>query len=105
MKISNQNDNYWSHKISVNDKEYIAFEGNMDNMLLWGIAQLRFYEMINDLLIRQDSNEQVYPISGGEDGQFIFLTKEQFDYIASLDLDEEFKPRTVSDWKKHNDLE
>ena len=74
-------------------------------MFVWGIAQLKFYEMINDVLKQQNSDEQIYPISGGEDGQFIFLTKKLFELIESLDLDQEYKPRTVSDWKKYNEIE
>ncbi|MFY8019620.1 MAG: hypothetical protein ACOVP1_00430 [Bacteroidia bacterium] len=103
-EISNQVDNHWSHKITVNAKEYVAFEGDMDNINAWGYAQLNFYEMMNDVLERQNSDEQVYPIYAGEDGQFIFLNKEQFEYIESIELQDEFKPRTISDWKKYHEL-
>jgi hypothetical protein len=103
-EISDEKVNHWSHKITVNAKEYVAFEGDLDNIYAWGIAQLNFCEMINDVLKRQNSDEQVYPIYAGEEGQFILLNKEQFDYIESIELQDEFKPRTISDWKKYHEL-
>jgi hypothetical protein len=103
-EISDEKVNHWSHKITVNGKEYIAFEGDLDNIYAWGIAQLNFYEMINDVLKRQNFDEQVYPIYAGEDGQFILLNKEQFEYIESIELQDEFKPRTISDWKNYHEL-
>jgi hypothetical protein len=103
-EISDEIEKHWTHKITVNGKEYVAFEGDMDNIYVWGIAQLNFYEMINDVLKRQNSDEQVYPIYAGEDGQFILLNKEQFEYIESIELQDEFKPRTISVWKKYHEL-
>lgn len=82
-EISEENGNNWSHKITVNGKEYIAFHGSMKRMDIWGTAQLNFYRLLNDQLELQQSNERIYPISGGEEGQFAFLTKEQFDLISS----------------------
>jgi hypothetical protein len=103
-EISDEIDKHWTHKITVNGKEYVAFEGDMDNIYVWGIAQLNFYEMMNDVLKLQNSDEQVYPIYAGEDGQFIFLNKELFEYIESIDLHDQCKPRTISDWKNYQEL-
>ncbi|WP_100615528.1 hypothetical protein [Confluentibacter citreus] len=82
-EISEEEVNHLNHRITVNGKEYVAFEGSMEKMNIWGVAQLNFYRLLNDQLEMQGSNEQVYPISGGEDGQFIFLTPELFDYIST----------------------
>ena len=81
-EISSQKGNVLSHRITVNGKEYVAFEGNMNRSDIWGIAQRNFYQLLNDQLEIQGSSERVYPISAGEEGQFVFLTEELFDYIT-----------------------
>jgi hypothetical protein len=82
-EVSEEKGNHWDHRITVNGKEYIAFKGTMERMDIWGIAQLNFYRLLNDQLEIQGSDERVYPISGGEDGQYVFLTTELFDYISA----------------------
>lgn len=47
-EISEVNGTYWNHRITVNGKVYVAFEGKMDGNEVWGIAQLNFYRMLND---------------------------------------------------------
>jgi len=108
-EISKQNKHVWTHRITVNGKEYVAFEGSMETMDNWGVAQLNFYRLLNDQLEIQGSNEKVYPISGGEDGQFVFLTKELFDYISTTFYQgQDFKkweiPYSVEKWKEVHGL-
>lgn len=81
-EISEEKDLHWNHRITVNGKEYIAFEGNMRSGVAWGVAQMNFYKLLNDQLETQGSLERVYPISGGEEGQFTFLTEEQYAFIS-----------------------
>lgn len=108
-EVSEEKDNHLNHRISVNGKEYVAFEGSMELMDIWGVAQLNFYRLLNDQLEMQGSNERVYPISGGEDGQFIFLTPELFDYISTTFYQgKDFKkwdiPYPVETWKEISGL-
>jgi hypothetical protein len=109
-EISKQKGNNCDHRITVNDREYIAFQGNMENLNIWGAAQLNFYQLLNDQLELQGSDERVYPISGGEDGQFVFLTQELYDYIsATFYQGKDFRkwdiPYPVEKWKEINKLE
>ena len=108
-EISKQNGNDWNHRIIVNGKEYIAFEGTMERMNIWGTAQLNFYRLLNDQLAKQGSNEKVYPISGGEEGQFVFLTEDLYDYISTTFYQgKDFRkweiPYPVEKWKEVNGL-
>jgi hypothetical protein len=83
---------------------------NMENLNIWGGAQLNFYRLLNDQLELQGSHERVYPISGGEDGQFLFLTQELYNYISSTFYQgKDFRkwdiPYPVEKWKELNSLE
>jgi hypothetical protein len=108
-EISEQKGNVWNHRITVNGKEYVAFQGTMERMDIWGIAQLNFYRLLNDQLDIQGSDERVYPISGGEDGQFVFLTQELFNYVSTTFYQgKDFKkweiPYSVDKWKEVSGL-
>lgn len=108
-EISEQDGNDWNHRITVNGKEYVAFQGSMERMDIWGVAQLNFYRLLNDQLDLQGSVERVFPISGGEEGQFVFLTKELFDYISTTFYQgKDFRkweiPYSVEKWKEVNEL-
>jgi hypothetical protein len=108
-EISIQDGNYWNHRITVNGKEYVAFEGPMERMDIWAVAQLNFYRLLNNQLEMQGSDERVYPISGGEEGQFVFLTKKLFDYISTTfyqgnDFRKWEIPYSVEKWKEVNGL-
>lgn len=109
-EISEQNGDDWTHRITVNGKEYVVFEGSMDREDIWGIAQLNFYRLVNDQLELQGSDERVYPISGGHDGEFVFLTDELFNYISSnFYQGKGFRkwdiPYSVDKWKEVSGLE
>ena len=82
-EISTQEGKTLNHRVTVNGKEYVAFEGNMTRSDTWGVAQRNFYRLLNDQLEIQGSRERVYPISAGEEGQFVFLTQELFEYITT----------------------
>ncbi len=82
-EVSKQKGQNLTHKITVNEKEYTAFEGNARRINVWGIAQLNFYTLLNDQLAIQGSDERVYPISAGEDGYFAILSPELYEYIST----------------------
>lgn len=98
-EIDDYKDNYWNHRITVNGKEYIAFEGEM-GLNIWGMAQYNFYKILNDQLIIQGSIERVYAISGGQQGWYVYLTEEQFDFINKhYYLNEEYeRPLPLDEW-------
>jgi hypothetical protein len=97
------------HLVTVNGKEYTLYNGSLKDLRHRGIAQANFYTMINDQLELQTSDERLYPISGGEQGQFAFLTNEQFEYISSTfyqgkDVSRFDKIYSLADWKKVYEL-
>lgn len=107
--ISEEKGKNWNHRITVNGKEYVAFSGRTDRMNVWGLAQLNFYRLVNDQLELQGSDDRLYPISGGEDGQFVFLSKELFNYIsATFYHGKEFRKwdiiYPVEEWKEVHGL-
>ncbi len=109
-EISEQIENNWKHLITVNGKEYVAFEGDMSSYLTWGIAQKKFYELLNDQLELQNSEDRIYPISGGEQGEFVFLTEKQFKIVKEYfyrgkDFQEFDRIYSLKDWAKVNELE
>ncbi|OXA94694.1 hypothetical protein B0A75_19630 [Flavobacterium oncorhynchi] len=96
---NNQTKEHWTHKIKLNGKEYTAFDNDFGDYD-WGIAYLNFIEMLNDQLKLQNSNEQFYPISSGNDGRIVLLTKEQFDFITLNYPNNNERPTTIDNWKK-----
>jgi hypothetical protein len=70
-------ENQWiDQEISINGKKYVIFK-NFEGYG-WGEAAQRFADMINDQLILQGIDEQLYLISGGNDGRAIFLTEDLY---------------------------
>lgn len=108
LNWTDETDNFegdnWDHRITLNGQEYPAFVGNMNSMDVWGIAAKNYVAMLNDQLEKQGSDERVYPISGGNDGQIIFLTNEQYKYIKTVYKDDEFSPLPLTEWCKRNGL-
>jgi len=81
-EFNNQTERHWTHKIKLNGKEYVAYDNDFgDND--WGISFINFIEMLNDQLKIQKSNERFYPISSGNDGRMVLLTKEQFEFVKT----------------------
>lgn len=98
-----QEENKWKHTIELNGNEYIAFDGQFSD-LDWGIAYVNFIEMLNTELRRQGTNEQLYPIDCGNDGSFVLLTLEQYNFmLQNYPIDNEH-PTTLSKWKNKNGL-
>jgi hypothetical protein len=97
-EFNNQTEKHWTHKIKLNGKEYVAFDNNFGETD-WGISFVNFIEMLNDQLKLQNSNERFYPISSGNDGRMVLLTKEQFEFIKANYPNDKEHPKEISDWK------
>ena len=98
-EFESQTDKHLLHKIKLNGKEYIAFDNNFGNYD-WTIAYLNFIEMLNDQLVIQESNEQFYPISCGNDGRIVLLTKKQFEFVKYNYPNDYNHPKEIVDWKE-----
>lgn len=91
--------NKWlNHTISINGTKYIVFKNFPERG--WGEAVQRLVEILNTELTKQNKEDRVYPVSGGNDGRIIFLSDEQFNYIDSVYKNPNWKPLKVKDWCK-----
>lgn len=97
-EYNNQTEKYWKHTIRLNGKEYIAFDNDFSEND-WGISYLNFIEMLNSELKLQQSKEQFYPITSGNDGRIVLLTNEQFEFVKSNYPNNGEHPKKVSEWK------
>jgi hypothetical protein len=64
----------------------------------WALATRRLLEIVNELLRRAESDERLFGIYGGNDGQAILLTPELHDYIGTLPfIDKDWMPYRPED--------
>lgn len=87
-----------NHRMTINGKPYIIF-ANFE-AYGWGEAAQRFAEIMNDQLKLQNKQERLYLINGGNDGQSVYLTDEQYQVIDSALTDDLWKPLPVDKWCK-----
>ncbi|MBL1281607.1 MAG: hypothetical protein COA33_015125 [Fluviicola sp.] len=91
------------HTIVINECTYYAFNEEI-NYSSWGIATYNFAKIINDVFEKQNSNERVYLISGGNDGRMVILTDEIYSYLKSVyQIDDEF-PLKIDEWADKNQV-
>lgn len=91
------NTNKWlNHQITINGTEYTIFKNFTETG--WGEAPKRIAEILNAELIKQGIDEQVYLVSGGNDGRLIFLTNELYGYIYSVYQNPNWKPLELEEW-------
>ncbi|MCK8481661.1 DUF2004 domain-containing protein [Psychroserpens algicola] len=96
-------DNKWlNHSITVNGTEYEIFKNFKGYG--WGEAVMRFAQIINTEAKKQGVEEQIYLISGGNDGGLVFLTESLYDYIYDIYSDDQWKPLAVKEWAKVNKI-
>jgi hypothetical protein len=94
--------NSWlDHTITINGTKYTIFKHFTE--MGWGEAVQRLVEILNDQLAKQNKDDRVYPVSGGNDGRIIFLSAEQFKYIDSIYRNNNWKPLRLHDWIKAMD--
>ncbi|WP_445711812.1 hypothetical protein [Flavobacterium sp.] len=97
-EFNNQTEKHWIHKIRLNGKEYVAFDDDFGQKD-WGISFVNFIEMLNDQLKLQKSDEKFYPISSGNDGRMVLLTKKQFEFVKANYPNDKEHPKEINEWK------
>jgi hypothetical protein len=97
-EFNNQTEKHWTHKIKLNGKEYVAFDDDFGEKD-WGISFVNFIEMLNDQLKLQKSDERFYPISSGNDGRMVLLTKKQFEFVKANYPNDHEHPKEINEWK------
>ena len=100
-EIIEQTHNKRIHKVTVNNKEYFIFKGDIEKERdYWEIGVKNFVEMINDQLKLQRSEDRLYPISCKNDTLVMFLTSKQFRFINHVYKNENWKPMKLKKWCK-----
>ncbi|QEE48227.1 hypothetical protein FUA48_01135 [Flavobacterium alkalisoli] len=90
-------ENEWlNHSITINNQKYTIFKNFKDYG--WGEATQRLVDIINDQLSKQQKEDRLYPVSGGNDGRLIFLSYKQYKYIYSIYKNPEWKPLEIKEW-------
>ncbi len=91
--------NEWlNHRITLNGNEYIIFKNFKGYG--WGEAVQRLAQILNEELEKQNIQERIYLISGGNDGSLIFLDNELYKYFYKTFTNPEWKPLEVKEWTK-----
>ena len=92
-------ENEWlNHRITLNNTEYVIFKDFKGYG--WGEAVQRLAEIVNLELEKQNINERIYLISGGNDGSLIFLDQDLYNYFYKVFTDPQWKPLEVNEWSK-----
>lgn len=105
MKIDNHIEDWnekrkWlNHRITINGKEYIIFK-NFSSGYGWGEAAQRFAEIVNDQLELQKSDERLFLVNAGNDGDAVFLTTSQYELLDTVFKDRTNRPLEVKKWCK-----
>jgi len=103
-EVSQIEGDYWKHTIEINDVEYLAYDGAMEGQNAWGVSFVNFVAMLNDVLMQNDTQERVYPISCGNDGKIVFLTTDMFKFVKTVYPVSEEHPEKLYSWKQLNGL-
>jgi hypothetical protein len=97
-EVWDKNKKWLNHTITINGTKYIVFKNFTE--MGWGEAVQRLVEILNSELTKQNKEDRVYPVSGGNDGRIILLSDEQFNYIDSVYKNPNWKPLRLTDWCK-----
>ena len=89
----------------MNCKEYIAFEGKLDNYNYRDKAYIYFIEMLNDQLMSQGRIERFYPIRSDNNRMIVRLTTEQFEIVKKYYPNDKDHPKTIDNLMKSNGYE
>ena len=91
--------NKWlNHKITINGTEYVIFKNFKAHG--WGEAPFRIAQILNGELKKQNLDEQIYLVNGGNDGRLALLTSEQYKLISAIYKDRKWKPLEIDEWAK-----
>lgn len=92
-----------NHKITINGTAYIIFNNFKDKG--WGEAPFRIAQILNIELQKQNIDEQIYFVNGGNDGRLVLLSKAQHELIYSTYQDKNWKPLDIYEWAITNQLD
>lgn len=91
--------NEWlNHRITLNGTEYVIFKNFKGYG--WGEAVQRLAEILNAELEKQNIEERIYLINGGNDGSLIFLDDKLYNYFYEVFTDLQWKPLEVGEWAR-----
>ena len=97
-EISSGDTKTWDHTIELNGTQYVAFQGTFTDTD-WSIAYINFIEMLNAELQRHHSEERFYPIRCGNDGSFVLLSPQQFQFLDRVLPKDGENPVTIATFK------
>jgi hypothetical protein len=76
-----------SYNIVIGGRRFLVHdERSLADGSGWALATRRLLEIVNELLAEAGSDEQLYGISGGNDGRAVFLTRSMYNLIRSRGL-------------------
>lgn len=89
--------NQWlNHKITINGTEYVILKNYTGNDG-WGEVPFRIAQILNIELRKQNINEQIYLVNGGNDGRLALLSKAQYELIYKTYKDDNWKPLEINE--------
>jgi len=93
-------ENEWlNHRITINGTNHVIFK-NFTKGYGWGEAVQRLAEILNTEFEKQNIEERIYLINGGNDGSLIFLDAKLYEYFSNTFTDPQWKPLEVKKWAK-----
>ena len=96
--------NKWlNHKITINGTEYTILKNFKGYG--WGEAPFRIVQILNKELEKQNIDEQIYLVNGGNDGRLALLSKGQYKLIYKTYKDKNWKPLDIYEWAITNQLD
>lgn len=82
-----------SYNVVIGGRRFLVLdESSLATGSCWALATRRLLEIVNGLLAEAGSDEQLYGISGGNDGRAVFLTRKMYDLIRSSGLGSNERP-------------
>lgn len=97
-----EKDKWLNHKLTINGTEYIIFKNFKDYG--WGEATFRIAQILNKEFTKQNIDEQIYLVNGGNDCRLALLTKEQYELIYKTYKDNNWKPLEIHEWAYNSKL-
>jgi hypothetical protein len=98
-----EKNNWLNHKITINGTEYIILKNYKDYG--WGEAPFRIAQILNKELTKQNIDEQIYLVNGGNDGRLALLSKGQYELIFKTYKDKNWKPLEIHEWAENSKLD
>jgi len=87
-----------NHRITINRTNYVIFKNFRGYG--WGEVVHRFAEILNAEFEKQNIDEKIYLINGGNDGSIIFLNDKLYKFFYNTFTNPQWKPLEVKEWAK-----